>query len=59
MVQNAKLGEALLRAMAVFNEGAVSSPSDVRDALAFLRSVGLEDIARRLSLEYLLLSRQS
>lgn len=59
MAQNGQLGEAVLRAMAAFNEGAVSSPTDVRDALAFMRAVGLEDFARRLSLEYLILTRQS
>ena len=59
MASSGKLGEAVLRAMGAFNEGVVSSHADVRDALAFLRAVGLEDFARRLSLEYLILTRQS
>lgn len=50
-----KLGEVLLRSIATFNEGLVGDPSAVAEAIAVLRAVGLQDIARRAALQYLLL----
>ncbi|MBL4812154.1 MAG: hypothetical protein JKX69_07330 [Rhodobacteraceae bacterium] len=54
-----RLGEALLRAISIFNQGFSGDPAALSDALALLRSVGLEDVARRTALQYLLLERQS
>lgn len=54
---NGQLGEALLRAIALVSEGAQGDPGQVTDALAFLRAVGLEDLARRAALQYLILER--
>lgn len=54
-----KLGEALLRSIATFNEGLVGDPAAVAEALAVLRAVGLQDFARRASLQYLLLDQQA
>lgn len=52
-----KLGEALLRALALIDQGLTGDPRAVGDGIAFLRSVGLEDVARRTALQYLLLDR--
>ncbi len=57
LVQQEKLGEALLRAIALFDAGAQGDTQSLTDALAFLRAVGLEDVARRASLQILLLER--
>ncbi|WP_439140065.1 hypothetical protein [Roseicyclus sp.] len=54
-VDNDRLGEAILRATLVLSNKA-RDPSDITDALALLRSVGLEDIARRAALQLLLLT---
>ena len=50
-----RLGEALLRAIALGSEGARGDLGDLTDALALLRAVGLEDTARRTALQVLLL----
>ncbi len=57
MVNDGKLGEALLRALALFDAGAEGDLRSVTDALALLRSVGLEDVARRASLQLMILDR--
>jgi hypothetical protein len=57
LVADGKLGEALLRATALFNEGFVGDYRLVTDALALMRSVGLEDVARRAALQLMLLER--
>lgn len=57
IVPQQRLGEALLRAIALFDRGLQTDPAMVRDALALFRSVGLEDAARRAALQYLLLDR--
>ena len=59
LLPEARLGEALLLAGALLNDGVRTDPTRVRDALAFLRHVGLEDTARRAALQYLLLERRS
>ena len=56
-VDEGKLGEALLRAIAIFHEGYTSDPRSLTDALALFRSVGLEDLARRSALQLLILDR--
>lgn len=58
LVQDARLGEALLRALTLFNDGARGDLDQVSDAIGLLRAVGLEDTARRASLEFLILDRR-
>lgn len=56
-VDDGKLGEALLRAIALFGEGFEGDLRSVTDALSLLRSVGLEDVARRAALQLMILDR--
>ena len=56
-IATGRLGEALLRAMATFNQGLAGDPRAVSDALTTLRAIGLEDAARRAALQYLILER--
>lgn len=46
-----RLGEVILRSVALFSSGADGNSDDLSDALATLRSIGLEDAARRAALE--------
>lgn len=55
LLQDGRLGEAILRAMLRIEDGAQSDPGDIQSALALFRQVGLEDIARRTALQLLLL----
>ena len=55
MLQQGRLGEAILRAMQLFSSGADGNHEDLTEALATLRSVGLEDTARRAALQLLIL----
>jgi hypothetical protein len=57
LVADGQVGEALLRATALFNEGFVGDYRLVTDALALMRSVGGEDVARRAALQLMLLER--
>lgn len=57
LVDEGKLGEALLRAVALFDAGAEGDLRSVTDALSLLRAVGLEDVARRAALQLILLDR--
>jgi hypothetical protein len=52
-----KLGVTILRVIALLNQGAGGDTIALRDALATLRALGLEDTARRASLQVLLLTR--
>ena len=52
-----RTGEALLRAVARFNQGLSGEPTALTEALATFRAVGLEDIARRAALQALILDR--
>jgi hypothetical protein len=54
-----QLGEALLRALAAFSQGIDGDVAAVTDGLAVLRAVGMEDVARRTALQYLILERPS
>ena len=58
-IQNAldrgALGETILLAIEHFDRGATGNPNDLAAAIATLRRVGLEDTARRASLQLLLL----
>jgi hypothetical protein len=58
MVDNDQLGEAILRTLGLMNVGVSGDYQTLTDALSFLRSVGLEDVARRASLQLLILERQ-
>lgn len=57
LVDDRKLGEALLRAIAQFNDGYLGDIRSVTDALAMMRAVGLEDVARRAALQLMILDR--
>ncbi|SIS78751.1 hypothetical protein SAMN05421759_103262 [Roseivivax lentus] len=54
-LQNGQLGEAILRAIALFAQGAAGNDAQLTDALATFRAVGLEDTARRAALQLALL----
>jgi hypothetical protein len=54
LLQNDRLGEALLRAALVLSDPG-RDPVDVTGALALYRSVGLEDVARRAALQLVLI----
>lgn len=53
-----KLGEAILQATTLFSKGVGGDLENTRKALILLRSVGLEDTARRAALQLMLLERQ-
>jgi hypothetical protein len=53
-----RLGEAILRAISLFASGARGNLDVLRDALAFFRAVGLQDVARKAALQLLLLERR-
>lgn len=59
LLDEGKLGEALLRAIALFDAGAEGDLRSVTDALIVLRAAGLEDIARRAALQLLILDRST
>ncbi|SFE08451.1 hypothetical protein [Roseivivax sediminis] len=51
-----RLGEAILRAMALFGSGADGNGNDLSEALGTLRALGLEDTARRAALQLAILA---
>lgn len=53
-VAEGRIGEAILKAITLFAEGADGDPDGISDAIALLRALGLERVARRASLELLL-----
>ncbi len=55
MVENDELGAAILRAMDMASEAAHGDLDQLADALALFRAVGLEDVARRMGLQLMLL----
>jgi len=55
LAQNDRLGEATLMATKMVDAGIMGDYKQLTDGLAFLRSVGLEDVARRVSLQALIL----
>ena len=57
LVKEGKLGEALLRSTTLFNAGLDGDLVAITQTLSFLRSVGLEDVARRTALQFMLLER--
>lgn len=58
LLDSAKLGEALLQAIALFDAGTKGDLRLVTDALRVLRAAGLEDTARRASLQMMILERR-
>lgn len=58
LLDDKKLGEAILQSIDLFNKGAGGDLQNARKALVLLRSVGLEDTARRAALQLMLLDRQ-
>ncbi|WP_298499754.1 hypothetical protein [uncultured Maritimibacter sp.] len=57
LVSEDKLGEAILEAIAMFDRGTKGDYSDLAEAIAFFRAVGLEEQARRAALDVLILER--
>ncbi len=57
LIADRKLGEALLITLRLFDAGADGDLRALTSALSVLRSVGLEDVARRAALQTLLLYR--
>ncbi|WP_372574364.1 hypothetical protein [Ruegeria jejuensis] len=57
MIDSGRLGEAILEAMILFDDGASGNPADLTAATALFRSVGLEDTARQSGLQLMLLDR--
>ncbi|MBV7409775.1 hypothetical protein [Maritimibacter sp. DP1N21-5] len=52
-----RLGEAILQALALFDNGMRGDFSDLAQAIAFFRGIGLEELARRAALDVLILER--
>jgi len=50
-----RLGEAILRTIATLQQGIDGDEQAFQTGIATLRALGLEDVARRTSLQYLLL----
>lgn len=55
LAEQGRVGESLLRAVALFEAGREGDPRSARDAIVFLIHMGQEDIARRAAIQYLLL----
>lgn len=58
LVEQDRLGEAILRAIELFTSGSNGDLDELTDALAFFRQVGLEQVARQAALEFLILERR-
>lgn len=58
LLKSDRLGEAILNAISLFNQSASGDMENARKALILLRSVGLEDAARRAALQLMLLDRR-
>ena len=58
-IAKGQLGEALLRGIALFNQGIGGDYQSLTEALALFRAVGMEDVARRAALQFLLLDRRA
>ncbi len=57
LIRSGKHAEAILESMAQFEGGRMGNASGIRDGLAGLRAVGLDDIARQTAIEFLMLER--
>jgi len=58
LMSESRQGEALLRAIEMFSNGANGDLDELSDALIFLRAVGLEQLAQRAAVELILLDRR-
>lgn len=58
LLDERRVGEALLLAMEDLGRGVTGDPRGVAEGLSLLRKLGLEDVARRTALELLLLERR-
>ncbi|HRK42754.1 MAG TPA: hypothetical protein PLH11_06925 [Gemmobacter sp.] len=58
LLKDRRVGEALLLAMDDLGRGVTGDPRGVAEGLSLLRRLGLEDAARRVALELLLLERR-
>jgi hypothetical protein len=56
--QQSRLGESVLHIVRLMQDGAQGDENALRDAIATLRALGLEDTARRAALQVLLLEAQ-
>ena len=54
MVESGRTGEAILKAVTLFAEGAEGDVDGISEAIAALRILGLDDAARQAALEMLL-----
>ncbi|WP_341213897.1 hypothetical protein [uncultured Limimaricola sp.] len=59
MIDEGRLGETILTAILLIDQGRAGDTGALADGLATLRSVGMEDTARRIALQMLLLERPS
>jgi hypothetical protein len=59
MIDEGRLGEAILTAILLIEQGRTGDTGALADGLATLRAVGMEDTARRVALQLLLLERSS
>ncbi len=55
LISTGREGEALLRGLALFALGAAGNYDDVRDAIMLMRQLGLDETARRASMELIVL----
>lgn len=53
-----RLGEAILRAITLYSNGVFGDYDELSDAIAFFRHIGLENVARQAALEFLILERR-
>lgn len=57
LIDEGKLGEAILRSMTLFSSGVEGNFLDIENALRGFRALGLEDTARRAGLQLMLLNQ--
>ena len=55
LIENGRLGEAILQVMSLYERGATGDTEALAQALAAFRALGLEDTARRAALQLLIL----
>lgn len=58
MMDSDRMGEAILRAITLYESGSHGNLDEIADALAFFRHIGLERVARQAALEVLILERR-
>ena len=58
LAADGRRGEAILRAMELFENGSLGDLDELTDAIAFFNVTGLDDIARKAALQLMLLDRR-